>query len=259
MDQHETPALTPEQAGAVQSSSFASRATDVFASPSNLYNEVGQASVQTTSWLIPFLVSLILGILFTFSIFNNPALKQQIFDTQAQAMKKSVAEGKMTQEQADQIVERMESSGSTMFIAFGVGGAVLWLSVTYFGVSLVLWLTAKMAFKFTGLYSKMLETFALSSLIGILGGIITLLLVNLMNSLYATPGPALAMVGSFDPTNSVHRLLSALNVFTIWQVVVLGIGFGKVTRSSVSTSVGIVAGLWLVWVLASSFLGLGFR
>jgi hypothetical protein len=240
-------------------SSFMARATDAFASPSNLFSEVAETPAQTTSWLIPFIISIVLGVLFTFSIYNNPALKHQVFETQAQAMKKAVAEGKMTQEQADRFTDSMESTGPALFLVFGIGGVLVWLAVTYFGIALVLWLTAKFALKFAGPYNKLLETFGLSALIGILGGIIALLLVNLYDSLYATPSLALTVLGSFDATKPVHRLLASLNVFTVWQVVVLGIGLGKVTKSSVSTSVGIVFGLWGVWLLASTFLGLGFR
>src|SRR5207247_596596 len=152
-------------------SSLLSRATDVFAAPGDLYSEVADAPVQRSSWLVPYALSMILAILITFSFYNNASLRQQIFDMQEQGMKKAVAEGKMTQEQYDTMSERMESSGPVMFMLIGGGSAVVIFTVVFFGATLIVWLVARFALKFTGSYGKMLEVYGLATIIGLLGAI----------------------------------------------------------------------------------------
>lgn len=240
-------------------SSFVSRVTDVFTAPGDVYAEVAEAPVQTSSWVLPWVISLLLAIGFTYALYNNATLRQQIFEMQERGMKEKVAEGKMTQDQYDRFSEGMESSGPVMFMLFGAGSQIIFISVVVFGVTLVFWIVAKFGLKFTGSYTKMLEVYGLASVIGILGSIITLLMMNLFDSFYAGPSASMAMLGSFDATNKVHRLLASLNVFTLWQVAVLGIGTAKVSRKSVGAGMGIAFGLWAAWAILSSLMGWGMR
>ena len=236
-------------------SSFMTRATNVFTSPSELFGEVASAPPQTSSWLLPYIASLLLAIVFTFALYNNAALRQQIYDMQTQGMQKAVEQGKMTQEQLDQIKDRMESSGPMMFMLIGAGSTVVILTVIFFGVTLILWLMTKFGLKFEGTYTKMLEVYGLSSLIGFFGAIVALLLMNLLNSMHATPSGSLLIMSSYDRNNFMHNLLTSLNVFTLWQVAVVGVGIAKLSNKSSGTGVGIVFGLWLVWVIVASALG----
>jgi hypothetical protein len=251
MDEQQQSPVTPT------ASSFMNRVTNVFTAPSELYGEVTLTQVQTTSWLIPFLFSLVLLIVATYTVYNNPALRQQIWDAQELAMKKQVEKGNMTQDQMEQRLSQMENSGPVMFMVFGAGFGSVGIAFVFFGSTLALWLIVKFGFKSAAAYSKILEIFGLASMIGFLGSIITLVTINVMNSLYATPGPALAIIDSFDPANTTHKLLAALNVFTLWQVAVLGIGIAKVSGKSTGTGIGVTFILWAVWTVGSTFLGFG--
>jgi hypothetical protein len=254
----EQQAVTTPAAEQVTPSSFLSRATDVFAAPGDLYSEVAATPTQTSSWLLPLIFSILMGVVFTFALHSNATLRQQLADMQHEAMQKSVAEGRMTQEQADRAEQMMDSRGS-MFLVIGTIGAVVTITVMFFGGALVFWLIAKLALKFAGNYLKMLEVYGLASLIGVLGAIITLLMMNLFNSFYATPSGSLLVLNSFDSTNYVHKLLAAIGVFSIWQMIVLGVGLGKVSNKSTGTGIGIAIGLWIVWILVASLLGWGIR
>jgi hypothetical protein len=251
MDEQQHSPLTPTV------SSFMTRVTNVFTAPSELYGEVSLTQVQTTSWLLPFLFSIILAIVAVYSVYNNPALRQQIFDAQEVAMKKQVANGNMTQDQMEQRLNQMENSGAVMFMVFGAGVGSIGIAFVFFGSTLVLWMVVKLGFKSTSGYSKILEIFGLASMIGILGSIITLVTINVMNSLYATPGPALAIIDSFDPANKMHKLLAALNIFTLWEVSILGVGIAKISNKSIGTGLGVTLFLWVLWTIGSTFLGIG--
>jgi hypothetical protein len=50
-------------------------------------------------------------------------------------------------------------------------------------------------------------------------------------------------------------ILSQLNVFSLWQMAVLGVGLSKVSGKSTGTGVGLALGLWIVWVVLMTFIG----
>ncbi len=242
-----------------QVSTFPTRATNVFAAPGELFAEVAAAPVQRSSWLVPFLVSLLLAVLFTYALYNNPALRQQIYEIQERAMKEQVAAGKMTSEQYEQITTGMESSGPVMFMIIGGTSATLILTAMFFGIPLLLWVIARFALKSGAGYMKFVELYGLTCLIGILGTVITLLTMTLFNSMYATPSAALFIVNSIDPARFTDRLLAGLNIFTIWEVALMGLGLAAVAAKPKGTGIGIVLGLWAAWTLLSSAMGWGMR
>jgi hypothetical protein len=253
---NEQPLSTPAD---VPVSSFMTRATNIFASPAELYTELAAAPVQTTTWVLPLIFSLCLAILFTVAIYNNPTLRQQIYEMQQQGMKKAVEKGQMTQEQMDRAAEAMESSGPVMFIVIGGASAAFMIAIAFFGVSLVLWLAAKFAMKFSGSYKKVLEVYGITSLIGLLGSIITLLMMNLLDSFYARPAASLFITSAFDQNNFAHNVLASLNVFSLWETAIVGIGVAKISNKPTGTGMMVVFGLWIVWTIVSSLLGWGMR
>lgn len=242
-----------EQIPAPKAQSLGSTMMNVFSSPGEAFSGLAQSESKPSLWLVTFVLSIVIASLFTIVIFSNEALKTQFLDSQNQAIEKQVAAGKMTTEQADQAKSRMENMGG-MFIAFGIVGSVVIIAIAFFGAALVLWLVGKLALKSPTGYGKYLEMYGISTWIGILGGIVTLLMVVGLNTMYASPSAALAIYGSFDPLNTTHKLLAALNVFSIWQASVIGIGMSKFTNKSSTVGVGLTLGLWIIWVLIQVFL-----
>ncbi len=240
-------------------SSFLTRASNVFAAPGDLYAEVATAPVRNSSWSIPFIISLLLTFLVVFSLYNNPALRQQVFDRQEEALQQQVKSGSLTQEQYDTAVSRMESSGPVFFILIGGGVAAVWSAVLFFAIALVFWLVVRFLLKSPLTYMKMLEAYGLSICISILGTIITMLMMNLFNTMYATPSAAAFIMGSFDPGRILDRFLIQLNIFTIWEIVVLGIAIQKVSGKGAGVSMAVPFGLWGAWVILSSIFGWGIR
>jgi len=227
---------------------------NVFSSPGELFTDVAGMPVQKSSWVVPYVLSLLLILIFTYALFSNASLRQQIYDVQIQ---KAVEQGKMTPAELDQMRERMEGSGLGMFMLFGAGFQIAIGSAIFFGLALVLWLVAKFGLKAGAGYEKLLEVTGLASIIGLIGAVITLILMYMFDSLRATPSAALAVLSSYDHENKVHHFLSLLNIFTLWQTYILGIGLSKVCYKSTSTGVGVAFGLWAVWTVLSVVLGWG--
>lgn len=247
-----------EQAPSAPTISFTDIVMNVFASPAEAFEGIRTSPTRASTWLIPIIILIILSSVFTWLIFTNDALKAQVVDAQRVRLEEQVRSGQITQERADQAMEGIDRAGG-VFIAFGIIGSVLMISITFFGAGLIFWLVGKVALKAPAGYGKYLELWGATQWIGVLGLVITLLLALSLNSVYASPSGALAVLAQFNPRDTVHRVLSSLNIFSLWQVVVAGIGLAKFSGKSMGTGIGYALGLWVIWVLISVFLlaGLG--
>jgi hypothetical protein len=249
-----------EQAPLAPTISFSDIIVNVYASPSEAFEGIRTSPARASVWVVPLLITLLLTCCFTWLMFTNEAIKSQILDSQRARMEQQVQAGKMTQEQADQASAQMEKSGG-MMMAFGIVAGVVTVTIMFFVVALLFWLVGKFGLKAPEGYGKYLELYGAATWIGILGFIVMILLAAAYSSMYASPSGALAVLSTYSPKNTMHRFLSSLNVFTIWQMVVIGIGLAKYSGKSSGTGVGVGLGLWVVWVLISVFamgaLGLG--
>jgi hypothetical protein len=242
-----------EQIPLPKAQSFGSVLMNVFSSPADAFQDLAGSESKPTNWLFPLIAFILLASVSTYTIFSNESLKTQALEVQSRAIDKRVSEGKMTQEQADQARDRMDKMGG-MFVAIGIVTSVIFLCIMMFGAPLFLWLGDKLLLKSPVGYVKHLEMFGISSWIGILGGIVTLFMIVGLNTMYATPSAALAVYTSFDPMNTTDKILSALNIFTIWQTAVVGIGLGKFANKPAATGMGLAFGLWILWSAIQIFL-----
>ncbi len=201
------------------------------------------------------IASLLIVVLVSVLLFTNEALKTEMKEVQNKTIQKMVDQGKLTQEQADKAEARTESMGGLM-IVFGIVGGGIVVAIYYLGGALVLWLANKTILKSTAGYGKHLELYGVASWIGVLGGIVTILMMVGLGSMAATPSAALAVMGNYDPTTDFHKLLSSLNIFSIWETIVIGIGLSKLSGKSTGAGVGIAFVLWVAWVAVSVLLGI---
>jgi len=72
----------------------------------------------------------------------------------------------------------------------------------------------------------------------------------------ATPSAALAVLGNYDSTNTMHKILSAFNVFSIWETAVIGIGLSKFSEKSYGSGIASAFILLALWTALS--IGFGF-
>ena len=229
---------------------------DVFTSPSEVFQNLKGTAPSPMLWVVPFIVTLLLVTFSVFTIFTNEALKSEMRDVQSKSIQKMVENGKLTQEQADQAETRTDSMGG-MMIVFGIIGGAIVAGLYFFGGALFIWLANKTILRSTVGFGKHLEMYGIASWIGVVGGIITILMMVGIGSMHANPSGSLFVMSNFDPTNHLHKLLSSLNIFSIWQTAVVGFGIAKFSGKSVGTSVGIAFALWAIWVVVQMFIGFG--
>jgi hypothetical protein len=232
--------VAPQTPETIETASF-DRIVNVFASPLEAFAGISTAKSRTMLWLIPLIVTCIMGIGVTYITLSNPTFREQVLSIQRTAMQENVQKGKMTQAQADRTIEGIEGMNPTIFLVFGIVSAIVMICIFFFVGALLAFLVGKWALHSAEAYGVYLTAMGLASWIGILGSIITVILMMVFNTMYATPSPALAIISSFDPMNTTHRLLSSLNLFTIWEAVVFGVGIGAIAKKS--TTVGIIIGI----------------
>ncbi len=237
--------------------SWSDNIVGILSSPSEVYQQVVASEPKNSHWSIPSITSLVMLLVYLFVVFDQAPIQDQMQDSQMKAMEKQVMDGKMTQEEADRAMEFMPKPGSPMWL---IGGAVMMVFVVFaslFGFSLVYWIIGRVAFKVVVPYMKVCGVYGLSMLIMAVSTLIGMVFVIAMESIYA--GASLAMlIGEVDPLNKTHMFLASVNLFTIWQYAVIGIGLAKLWSVSTEKGIGVSLGVWLVWTLLVSYGGMLF-
>lgn len=237
--------------------SFSDKLMNVFSAPGELFENVAKSEKQNSNWSVPLILTMIVSIIFVLVAFSQAPIQDQMRETTEKAIAKKVADGKLTQEQADLALSKNPAPpGSPLFMIFGSIGAAIMTAVMLFGFALIFWLVGKWVFKSQALYGKVVEVVGLSMYVSVIGSIITLLLVVAMGSLYATPSLSLA-VSHFNPEDKLHKLLGSINVMTFWFLAVVSIGLGKLFSVTTMKALSAVGVLWLVWTAAAVFFGFG--
>ncbi len=235
--------------------SLSDKFVGILSSPAEVYQTIVGKETNTKNWSIPLVLTIIIGIIFTFVVFTQPAIQQEMEATQYKAMQKSVEDGKMTQEQMDRAVEMNPAKpGSPMFLIFGSVGVVFAIAIMVFLYSLVYFLIGKIAFHSSVSYSKILEVYGLAMYVAAVVSLLTMVFVVALGSIHASLNAAL-LVSNFDPLNKEHKMLAALNLFEFWNLFVIGIGLSKVWNVTIGKALGVVGGVWLVWNLIKIFVG----
>lgn len=230
----------------------------ILSSPGEVYQTIVDTEPKTSNWAIPLVLSLVVGILFTLIVFTQPAIQDEMSTAQQKAMQKSVAEGKMTQEQVDQMMEKNPAKpGTPMFLIFGSIGVVVVIAFSTFAYSAVYFLGGKLILKSAVSYSKVLEVYGMSFYVSVVATILTIILVVAMGTIHASLSPTL-FIGEFDPLNKTHKFLSALNLLEFWNLFVVSVGLSKVWKTSMGKALGVVGGVWAVWTLVKVFANFGF-
>jgi hypothetical protein len=242
-----------------QSLSFLDKLAGVFLSPGEVFENVAQTGQSATTWLVPWLLYVVMAIISGQLLLSNPSLSAQLeqvikeqFDV---ALKEDIAKGAVTQEQADAQFEQFGKPGSPLFTLLSTGGIALGSLVSLFAISLFSLLLGKSAMGATAPYMKVVEVVGLSYLIDMLEQAITAGLMFLTDSIHASPGLALFLLPDIDLQDKVHIALSKVNVFTFWKIGILSIGLSKLFRKDFPKVFVLVLALWVLWSIFSIFTG----
>ena len=229
------------------------RLMNIFTGPGEVFEDVLKGPPSTANWLVPVILSCVVGMVSSFVIFSQDAIAQQMREKQEQVLEKRLE--KMPKEKREEMRVMLEKwSNPDSMKVFGVVGAVARSFGGLYVVAAVLWLVGTRAFKGAFSYMQAVEVCGLAAMIGLLAAIVTMLLMVVMGTTLATPGPVL-LIHEPDMANPAHLLLSAFNVLTLWYIGVLAIGLAKLSRASVAKAAAWLFGIWAVVTIAFVFAG----
>jgi hypothetical protein len=260
MDEQQT-VTQPEPGANVPPMSFTEKLVNIFAAPGELFENVRLTPRTPSNWIIPVIIIIVVAIGMQQIIMNNPSLSAQtkalIDKATKERLDKDVQSGKKTPEQAEQEreqIERFTDPSSPLRIITGAVSIAVFMPAILFLIALVYWLLGRSAMHATAPYMKVVEVVGLTLLIGAVESIVTTVMAVGLDSIHA--GPSLAVfVKDFDFGNKLHAALAKVNLFTIWSLVVTGIGLAKLFQRDLPKVLVLLFSLWILWSVFSVFTG----
>jgi hypothetical protein len=234
--------------------SLAGRLLNIFATPSDVFDDIKSRPSATSNWLMPAVLLILVSWLSAGLIFSQPSIRQQLSDLTGKAIDRQIEKGRLTSAQAEQAREAAEKWGS---VSYKVGSVVFPVFVAFavpFWWGLILWLGGAKVMKGDLPYLKAVEMAGLSNMILVLDAVVRSLLILLTGNLFASPSLALA-IKDFDPQNPVHSLLGLVNIMIFWILLVRSISLRRVTGVSLGKAAAWVFGVWAAYT--GALIGIG--
>lgn len=238
--------------GGQETLSFMDKAAGVFYEPSRVFESLKTSGVKFADWFVPVLLLALLTSIATYVRLSSPDLRFQVLQQQEAAIDKMVTEGKMTADQAQQakaMTEDRFQSGSASVIGIGVFTTFVVVWIIFFVISGIWLLVGKYALKGTINYTQTMGVVGLSDWIMLVGVIIGTVLSVVLSRLDG--GLHLGLLTQMNAQSKTYQLLSKIDLFTLWSLVVISIGLGKISGKKGAQSAIWVFGIWIVWSVLS--------
>lgn len=228
MDDHTTSPAPEAEKGFIQ------RWIDIYFSPQAAYESID----RKPDWVVPLLVVALIAAVSTFILFPV------IVETQIQQL---VDKQGMSYEDAQSQVQQGE-----VFIKYiGPIGAIISTFVIAFIVAGAFFLVNNFLLGGESPYKKVLSVYSYTTLgIQTVGTIIAVPVMLAKNSFDVPFSPA-AFLSADMKEDFIYKFLSKFDLFTIWMVVLLIIGFGVIYKFSRGKAATAVVGLWIIWIFVS--------
>ncbi|MBS1550746.1 MAG: YIP1 family protein [Bacteroidetes bacterium] len=255
MDEEKNLPQSPElqTSGQYEQLSNADAMSGIFTEPGETYETIANTP-KKNYWIFPVLISVVIGLISTFLFMQDAELVSKTMEKQKEKMREkfqeSVKQGKMTQEDSEKAMESMNPKGM-MFKVFGFGGAIIGPFVILLLLS-VFYLIALKIMKAQFDFMNILNVVGLAMLISGIGNIIAVVISILKGNLTSV-GPGL-LFSEESAGQKVYTMLTKIDLFSIWFYAVIAIGLSKIARVSIAKTASVVFGLWIVYILVSSFL-----
>ncbi len=193
-------------------------------------------------WWVP-LVLTVIGIVL-FAILAGDVVRDFSIQKMQERFTQMVADGRLTQDQADQFMER-QSHGGMMTIGLYLGPIVN-IFIFNFVLALLALLVGNVILGGNLKFGHYWTIIWWSSVIGFLSFLISGFLMNITGDIQGAQ-LGLGIITKANPESTAHKILQVFDVFRIWQAIVAGIGVAVAAKVS--------NGKGIVWMLVV-FLGL---
>ena len=225
----------------------------VFTEPTKTFDQISKFPPRTKDWILPLvillaLVSIIQIILIQNSEISFQTKQKQLVKIQEQ-FDEAVKSGQMTQEQADQqmdrVMEQMDQSATPARMVIQTVSIFIVGFIIFLIIAAIHLMLSKLALKGEGTFASALVTNGLAAYIGmihvIIAAVLSLAFSRLLNDVNV------ATLIQADKISVVGFILGKLDVFSIWAFIVIGIGLSKMFKASSSTKYIIM--VFAVWII----------
>lgn len=252
MSTAEVPGIAPQSAPLSQGA----RVINTFIAPSKTFNDLQRSA----SWWMPWLLISIVSIIFIGSVGRYVGYEQIARNALAQSPKQSDQFDKLP---ADQQVRQMQvRTAFTRGIAYAIPAIVV---IAWLLIAGVLMGVFNLGLGTSVPYKVSLAIAVYSGLPGIIGSILATLSVvaggmsgSLDREAFNIQNPVATNLAYFlDPMGNkfVYSMASAVNIFLIWSLVLMGIGFSCNSKIKRGTAIWTVIIVYLVYKVVASGLG----
>lgn len=230
--------------------SLFSRLSGVYFSPGETFKEIG----RSPSFLIPLFLLMLVGGLGAYLLIERmtvPGFFGAQFD-------QAIAQGSMTQEQATQQVEAMSKYATWIKVGFFAWGFIQWaiIPLVLAGIAKLITMVLGTENKFKAVFSVTVYALLAVAILSTLVFVTTLYLkpvdeIDLRNLSMTSLGSFLtAMLGKDGLPKFIMALAGWIDLFAIWMIALLSIGYAAVSRKLKTASVAwALGGLYAVIAL----------
>ncbi len=236
--------------------------TGVITEPGETFESIKKSS-KKYYWLIPILILIVIGIVSRFLAMNDEELYSEMKSKQTEAVKKrldeAVKNGQMSQEQANERMSQMDkgfNKSSPIFIVSLTLGPIIVTFLFLFAKGLI-FLGVLKIFKGAATYMQLITVLGLTSIIDSLQTIIDTVLAIVTGKIFANIGPIL-LFSKDSLSDTMNTLLAHFDLFNFWYMIVIAIGFAKMSNLKNSQTIPAVFALWIIWICLTTFLKLPF-
>jgi hypothetical protein len=217
--------------------SLMARMMNIFAAPGEVFDDIKTCPPSTSNWLVPAIVLVVIGWICSAIVLSQDAFRHQVTDLVDKSVQQQIEKNHMPEDKADMVRKMGEISWK---VRVAVGPAVAAFA-TPFIWGFFLWLVGRKA---SLRYMKAVEVVGLASTIGILEAVVKTLLIFVTGTIMASTTLAW-FVKDFDPQNPNHAIFAAIDVMTLWVLVVRGIGLARLTNMTTGRAIAWVFGIWI--------------
>ena len=191
-----------------------------------------------SKWWLPVLIAIIIAVGLAFYTIPN-----FVAPMQADAVRESV----MARGGTEADVQQALSISGAMMLPMGIVGIIVVTVIIVFLMALVLHLLMKMVGG-KGRFRHARAVVGWTMLISTLGSLLKLPLMIAKDTAIVETGPSL-FFKSLEPSDTLFKLLSGFDIFTIWGMAVKDIRYFIVNRVSTGKAWVAVAALWILVIL----------
>jgi hypothetical protein len=227
---------------AVKPLSPVQRFMGVFTSPVAALQDIA----ARPDWVIPLIILAVSALIFTYLML--PA----IVSDAAKNIDKMVDTGKLTAEQGEKA--QAASQGFTKMFA-PLMGALGEIAVGLIAAAILLFV-GNIVMSGRAVYRQMFSVYLWTGMVNLIGGVLRIPLALKQNTMMVFFSPAAFMDPEVQET-VLFRTASFLDVFVLWRLILIAIGFAAVYKFSMGKSLGIILGLYALLIAVSvTFMGL---